>query len=118
MQAINIEDLRSRARRRLPKVIFEFIDGGAQDETTLRANREDFQKWRFSTRVRKRHFWKSSRLARSVVSSWAPPSMNSKITFGRRRRARLRRSSILMACMDCFAEGGKIWRFDRVLVPR
>jgi len=51
MQAINIDDLRSRARRRLPKVIFEFIDGGAQDETTLRANREDFQKWRFRTRV-------------------------------------------------------------------
>jgi L-lactate dehydrogenase (cytochrome) len=51
MQAINIEDLRSRARRRLPKAIFEFIDGGAQDETTLRANREDFQKWRFRTRV-------------------------------------------------------------------
>jgi isopentenyl diphosphate isomerase/L-lactate dehydrogenase-like FMN-dependent dehydrogenase len=51
MQAINIEDLRSRARRRLPKVIFEFIDGGAQDDTTLRANREDFQKWRFRTRV-------------------------------------------------------------------
>lgn len=51
MQAINIEDLRSRARQRLPKVIFEFIDGGAQDETTLRANREDFQKWRFRTRV-------------------------------------------------------------------
>jgi L-lactate dehydrogenase (cytochrome) len=51
MQAINIEDLRGRARRRLPKAIFEFIDGGAQDETTLRANREDFQKWRFRTRV-------------------------------------------------------------------
>ena len=51
MQAINIEDLRGRARRRLPKVIFEFIDGGAQDETTLRANCEDFQKWRFRTRV-------------------------------------------------------------------
>ena len=51
MQAINIEDLRSRARGRLPKVIFEFIDGGAQDETTLHANREDFQKWRFRTRV-------------------------------------------------------------------
>ncbi len=51
MQAINIDDLRSRARGRLPKVIFEFIDGGAQDETTLHANREDFQKWRFRTRV-------------------------------------------------------------------
>lgn len=51
MQAINIDDLRAAARRRLPRVIFEFVDGGAQDETTLRANREDFGKWRFRTRT-------------------------------------------------------------------
>jgi len=51
MRAINIDDLRAAAKRRLPGVIFEFIDGGAQDETTLRANREDFQKWRFRTRT-------------------------------------------------------------------
>lgn len=51
MKAINIDDLRDAARRRLPRVMFEFIDGGSQDETTLRANREDFQKWRFRTRV-------------------------------------------------------------------
>jgi L-lactate dehydrogenase (cytochrome) len=51
MKAINIDDLRDAARRRLPKVMFEFIDGGALDETTLRANREDFQKWRFRPRV-------------------------------------------------------------------
>jgi len=42
---VNIEDLRRRARRRLPKVVFDFIDGGAQDETTLRANRADFGAW-------------------------------------------------------------------------
>jgi L-lactate dehydrogenase (cytochrome) len=51
MNIASIEDLREVARRRLPRAIFEFIDGGAQDETTLRANREDFQKWRFRTRV-------------------------------------------------------------------
>ena len=51
MKAINIDDLRDAARRRLPKVMFEFIDGGSQDEITLRANREDFQKWRFRPRV-------------------------------------------------------------------
>ncbi|HEX7812792.1 MAG TPA: alpha-hydroxy acid oxidase [Burkholderiales bacterium] len=51
MKAINIDDLRDAARRRLPRVMFEFIDGGSQDETTLRANRDDFQKWRFRTRV-------------------------------------------------------------------
>lgn len=42
MQPISIEDLRQRARRRLPKVVFDFIDGGAQDERTLEANCADF----------------------------------------------------------------------------
>jgi L-lactate dehydrogenase (cytochrome) len=51
MQAINIDDLRIAARRRLPHALFEFIDGGAQDETTLHANRADFAKWRFRTRT-------------------------------------------------------------------
>jgi L-lactate dehydrogenase (cytochrome) len=51
MQALNIDDLREAARRRLPRVIFEFLDGGAQDETTLHSNREDFARWRFITRT-------------------------------------------------------------------
>lgn len=51
MNAINIEDLRRLARRRLPRVIFEFIDGGAQDESTLRANQADFGRIRFMTRT-------------------------------------------------------------------
>jgi L-lactate dehydrogenase (cytochrome) len=51
MRAINIADLRRQAQRRLPRTIFEFIDGGAQDETTLRANMEDFRRIRFMTRV-------------------------------------------------------------------
>jgi L-lactate dehydrogenase (cytochrome) len=42
MVIANIEDLRRQARRNLPKAIFEFIDGGAHDEVTLRANRQDF----------------------------------------------------------------------------
>jgi L-lactate dehydrogenase (cytochrome) len=51
MNAINIEDLRRQARKRLPRVIFEFIDGGAQDESTLRANQADFGRIRFMTRT-------------------------------------------------------------------
>ena len=51
MRAINIDELRSLARRRLPRAVFEFIDGGAQDEDTLRANSEDFRRLRFLTRV-------------------------------------------------------------------
>jgi L-lactate dehydrogenase (cytochrome) len=51
MTPINIEDLRRAARKRLPRAIFEFIDGGAQDESTLRANQSDFGRLRFMTRA-------------------------------------------------------------------
>src|SRR3984885_3987810 len=37
-RVINIEDLRRLARRRLPKVVFDYVDGGAEGEVTLRAN--------------------------------------------------------------------------------
>lgn len=36
--AINIADLRARAKKRLPRMVFDYIDGGADDERTLRAN--------------------------------------------------------------------------------
>src|SRR5690242_1052759 len=42
--AINIDDLRRLAMRRLPRAVFDFADGGAEDEQTLRANRADFAK--------------------------------------------------------------------------
>ena len=51
MTPINIDEMRTLARNRLPKTIFEFIDGGAQDEISLRANREDFERYGFRTRV-------------------------------------------------------------------
>jgi isopentenyl diphosphate isomerase/L-lactate dehydrogenase-like FMN-dependent dehydrogenase len=35
---INIDDLRRLARRRLPKLIFDYVDGGAEGEVTLREN--------------------------------------------------------------------------------
>src|SRR5881275_3220155 len=35
---LNIEDLRRAAKRRLPRVVFDYIDGGAETEWTLRAN--------------------------------------------------------------------------------
>jgi len=41
----NIEDLRRLAYKRLPRVLFDYIDGGAQNEVTLRANQEDFSRW-------------------------------------------------------------------------
>jgi L-lactate dehydrogenase (cytochrome) len=47
----NIADLRERARRRLPRAMFDFVDGGAQDEATLRANREQFDRIALAPRV-------------------------------------------------------------------
>jgi (S)-mandelate dehydrogenase len=49
--AINIEDLRERARRRLPRVVFDYLDGGAEDEATLDGNRAAFRRWTFVPRV-------------------------------------------------------------------
>lgn len=40
---INIDDLRRQARRRLPRVIFDYIDGGAEAEFTLRENCRAFE---------------------------------------------------------------------------
>jgi (S)-mandelate dehydrogenase len=50
-QAISIEDLRQLARRRLPRAIFDFFDGGAEDESTLRENRAAFERVRLLPKV-------------------------------------------------------------------
>jgi (S)-mandelate dehydrogenase len=50
-RAVNIEDLRLLARRRLPRAIFDFIDGGAEDEGTLRENRAAFERVRLLPKV-------------------------------------------------------------------
>jgi isopentenyl diphosphate isomerase/L-lactate dehydrogenase-like FMN-dependent dehydrogenase len=47
---LNIEDLRWAAKRRLPRVVFDYIDGGAEDEWTLRANCRAFREVTFRPR--------------------------------------------------------------------
>ena len=37
-RVVNIDDLRRLAKRRLPRVVFDYIDGGAEAERTLREN--------------------------------------------------------------------------------
>lgn len=49
--AYSIEDLRRAAKRRLPRAIFDFFDGGAEDEITLRENVTAFKKVRLLPRV-------------------------------------------------------------------
>jgi hypothetical protein len=41
-RVVNIYDLRSLARRRVPKIVFNYIDGGAEGELTRQENRRAF----------------------------------------------------------------------------
>jgi L-lactate dehydrogenase (cytochrome) len=43
--------LKAAARRRLPRAIFDFVEGGSHDEVTLKANRADLEALRLSQRV-------------------------------------------------------------------
>ncbi|WP_069063694.1 alpha-hydroxy acid oxidase [Sinorhizobium sp. RAC02] len=50
-QDLTIADLKERARRRVPKMFFEYADSGAWTEGTYRANEEDFHKIKLRQRV-------------------------------------------------------------------
>jgi len=47
----SIDDYREFARRRLPRQIFDYIDGGAFGEATMAANRDDLHRIQFRQRV-------------------------------------------------------------------
>jgi isopentenyl diphosphate isomerase/L-lactate dehydrogenase-like FMN-dependent dehydrogenase len=40
---VNIADMRRAAQRRLPRVVFDYVDGGAEGEVTLRENTRAFE---------------------------------------------------------------------------
>ncbi|WP_116140009.1 alpha-hydroxy-acid oxidizing protein [Trinickia diaoshuihuensis] len=44
---INVEAFRALARRRLPRRVFDYVDGGAEDERGLRRNRAAFERIEF-----------------------------------------------------------------------
>ncbi|MBN9098620.1 MAG: alpha-hydroxy-acid oxidizing protein [Pseudonocardia sp.] len=49
--AVTIADLRAAARRRLPRMVFDFVDGGAEDELTRNDNEAAFRRLTFRPRV-------------------------------------------------------------------
>lgn len=49
-RVVNIDDLRREARRRLPRAVFDYIDGGAEAEVTLRGNCRAFEDVAFRPR--------------------------------------------------------------------
>ena len=50
-RAASVDDLRAIARRRLPRGVFDYVDGGAEDELSLAANRAAFDATGFRPRV-------------------------------------------------------------------
>jgi isopentenyl diphosphate isomerase/L-lactate dehydrogenase-like FMN-dependent dehydrogenase len=48
---VNVEDFRLAARRKLPKIFFDYIDGGSFGEQTLARNRSDFDRWALRQKV-------------------------------------------------------------------
>jgi (S)-mandelate dehydrogenase len=50
-KAHSVADLRLIAKSRLPKAIFDFVDGGAEDEVSVRHNRAVFDRVRFRART-------------------------------------------------------------------
>jgi isopentenyl diphosphate isomerase/L-lactate dehydrogenase-like FMN-dependent dehydrogenase len=47
----NVDDFAAAARKRLPKIFADYIDGGAFSETTLRRNRKDFELFALRQRI-------------------------------------------------------------------
>lgn len=50
-EAYNIEDLRRIAAARLPRIAYDFLERGAEEEVTLAANRAAFERMRFQPRT-------------------------------------------------------------------
>jgi len=50
-QALDIADLKKMARRRVPKMFFDYADSGSYTQGTYRANEEDFRKIKLRQRV-------------------------------------------------------------------
>lgn len=67
----SVEDLRRLAKRRLPAGVFDYIDGGAEDERTLGTNSSDFAELEFRPRVMR----DVSQLDTSTTIFDAPASM-------------------------------------------
>ena len=51
LSCYNIADLRERARRRLPRGIWEYAERGTEDETGMARNRAAFERVTFRPRV-------------------------------------------------------------------
>ncbi len=80
MLAANIEDYRARARRRLPRMFFDDLDGGSFSEVTLRRNRSDFDALVLEQRIL-RDVSERDQKASFLGETWNAPIMLGPVGF-------------------------------------
>ncbi|GAC1044206.1 alpha-hydroxy-acid oxidizing protein [Rhizobium sp. No.120] len=51
MTFLNVEEYRRKARRRLPRFVFDYLDGGSEDEVALKENRRAFEAIKMTPRL-------------------------------------------------------------------
>jgi len=83
-RVVSSEDLRPIARRRVPKAVFDYLDGGAKGEITLRANCRAFEE--FTLRPRSICAGLSSEASVAVRGSARAQNRNADRTFSLARR--------------------------------
>jgi L-lactate dehydrogenase (cytochrome) len=49
--ALTIDDLKTLAKRRVPKMFFDYVESGSWTEQTFRDNERDFAKFRLRQRI-------------------------------------------------------------------
>jgi L-lactate dehydrogenase (cytochrome)/(S)-mandelate dehydrogenase len=52
---ISVEDYRRAARKRVPRLVWEYVEGGADDRVTLQRNEEAFLRWSLRARMMTGH---------------------------------------------------------------
>lgn len=72
-RAINIDDLRSMAKARLPRMVFDYIDGGADDEVTLKHSVSRFDDYQLT--------WRALRDVSSVDTSTRIMGQDTRLPF-------------------------------------
>ena len=82
----NFQDLRKLAKKKLPSPIFHYIDGGADDEITLKRNTESFNQ---------------CDLIPNVLAGGGKPDISTEI-FGRKISMPI--FYLLQLCKDCMTQ--------------
>jgi hypothetical protein len=90
-RAVNIEDLRRIARRRLPNFSFEYVEGGAEDELALRRNRDVFERIAWVPRTLASVGTPDLASATRATCRWSSHRPGSTACCGRRATSRSRK---------------------------